>query len=149
MKFRIAVSQETYDDVKEYLEAHGVETDDQAEYMITETSRYPVFLSVRDAGRRQIRLSAQEVIFIEAFGKDIEIHTDQDIFYAVDRMYQLEQMLDPQEFLRISKSVIISKKHVRKIRPSLSMKFILTMTDGTLVDVTRSYCSEFRRFFGI
>ena len=64
-------------------------------------------------------------------------------------MYQLESLLDPREFLRVSKSVIISRKHVRKIRPSLSMKFILTMSDGTLVDVTRTYYSDFRRFFGI
>ena len=45
--------------------------------------------------------------------------------------------------------MIIAGKHVKKIRPSLSMKYILTMTDGTLVDVTRSYYSEFRRFFNI
>jgi two-component system response regulator LytT len=29
------------------------------------------------------------------------------------------------------------------------MKYILTMSDGTLVDVTRSYYSDFRRFFKI
>ena len=64
-------------------------------------------------------------------------------------MYQLETLLDPQEFLRVSKSVIISKKHIKRIRPSLSQKFILTLTDGTLVDVTRSYYNDFKRFFNI
>ena len=64
-------------------------------------------------------------------------------------MYELESLLDPNKFLRVSKSVIIARKHVKKIRPSLSMKYILTMSDGTLVDVTRSYYSDFRRFFGI
>ena len=64
-------------------------------------------------------------------------------------MYQLESLLDPQVFLRISKSVIIARNHVRKIRPSLSMKYILTLTDGTVVDVTRSYYSDFRRFFNL
>ena len=64
-------------------------------------------------------------------------------------MYQLEAQLDPREFLRVSKSVIISRRHVKQIRPSLSMKYVLTLTDGTLVDVTRSYYSDFRRFFNI
>ena len=96
-----------------------------------------------------MNLSAEEIIFIEAFGKDIEIHTADGTFYSSDRMYQLESVLDRKEFLRISKSVIISKKHVKKIRPSLSMKFILTMSDGTLLDVTRSYYNDFRRFFNI
>ncbi|MBQ5989440.1 MAG: hypothetical protein IJL67_08100 [Oscillospiraceae bacterium] len=38
-------------------------------------------------------------------------------------------------------------EYVKKIRPALSMKYVLTMTNGTLVDVTRSYYSEFRKFF--
>ena len=72
-----------------------------------------------------------------------------DTYRSRDRMYELESLLDPKDFLRVSKSVIIARKHVKKIRPSLSMKYILTMSDGTLVDVTRSYYSDFRRFFGI
>ena len=117
--------------------------------MITEASRYPAFLSVRDGRRERVRLSTDEIVCIEAFGKDIEIHTPQGTFYSQERMYQLESLLDPQVFLRISKSVIIARNHVRKIRPSLSMKYILTLTDGTVVDVTRSYYSDFRRFFNL
>ncbi len=96
-----------------------------------------------------MRLSVDEVIYVEAFGKDVEIHTSQGTYYAGDRMYQLEELLDPQEFLRVSKSVIISRKHVKKIRASLSMKYVLTLTNGVLVDVTRSYYNDFRRFFQI
>ena len=77
------------------------------------------------------------------------MHTVRETYLARDRMYQLELLLDPKEFLRVSKSVIISGRHVKKIRPTLSMKYILTMTDGTLIDVTRSYYNDFRRFFNI
>ena len=149
MRFRISVSDDNRDAVREYLEAHGIEIAEDSEYMITEASRYPAFLSVRDGRRERVRLSTDEIVCIEAFGKDIEIHTPQGTFYSQERMYQLESLLDPQVFLRISKSVIIARNHVRKIRPSLSMKYILTLTDGTVVDVTRSYYSDFRRFFNL
>ena len=149
MKIRINVSEENYNLVKDYLAGHGVEISDEAEYVIMESSKFPEFLTVRDEKKERMRLSVDEVIYIEAFGKDIEIHTEQGTYYSADRMYQLESSLDPQEFLRVSKSVIISKKHVKKIRASLSMKYVLTLTNGTLVDVTRSYYSEFRRFFQI
>ena len=149
MKLRISVSEENFDAVKKSLEAHGIEVSEDAAYMVTESARYPALLSVRNDDKERIRLSADEVVYIESFGKEIEIHTDTDTFYSQDRMYQLETMLDPKEFLRVSKSVIISRKHVRKIRPSLSMKYVLTLSNGTLVDVTRSYYSDFRRFFGI
>jgi len=149
MKIRISVSEEKYDLVKEYLAGHGVEVGEDGEYVITEASRYPAFLIVRDDKRERLRLSVDEVIYVEAFGKEIEIHAQQGTYYALDRMYQLEELLDPQEFLRISKSVIISKKHVKKIRASLSMKYVLTLSNGTLVDVTRSYYGDFRKFFNI
>lgn len=149
MKIRINVSEENYNLVKDYLAGHGVEISEDAEYVITESSKFPEFLTVRDEKKERMRLSVDEVIYIEAFGKDIEIHTERGTYYSTDRMYQLENNLDPQEFLRVSKSVIISKKHVKKIRASLSMKYVLTLTNGTLVDVTRSYYSEFRRFFHI
>jgi len=147
MKIRISVSEANFDLVKEYLAGHGVEISDDAEFMITESTSHPTFLLARDDKKEKVRLAVDEIIFIEAFGKDVEIHTLQGLFYAQDRIYQLEELLDPQEFLRISKSVIISKKHVKKIRASLSMKFVLTLTNGQLVDVTRSYYNEFRKFF--
>lgn len=149
MKIRISVSEENRKFVERYLTEHGIEISEEAEYSITESSKYPAFLSVRSDDREHIRLSTGEIVYIEAFGKDMEVHTMQGIFFTQDRMYQIESLLNPQEFLRISKSVIISRKHVKKIRPSLSMKYILTMSDGTLVDVTRSYYSDFRRFFEI
>ena len=149
MKIRISVSEEKYEAVRDWLAEKGVETGEDGEFLLTEVSRYPSFLPVRNEKKERLRLPADEVIYVETFGKDVEIHTGQGTFYAQDRMYRLEELLDPAKFLRISKSVIISAAHVKKIRPSLSMKFILTMSDGALVDVTRSYYGDFRRFFNI
>ena len=149
MKIRISVSEEKRRDVTDFIHAHGIETGEDADYILTESDRYPAFLSVRNDKKEHVELSISKVCFIEAYGKDIEIHTDEGVFLSQDRMYQLEELLDPQAFLRISKSVIVAKRHIKKIRPSLSMKFILTLSDGTIVDVTRSYYSDFKRFFNI
>ena len=147
MKFRISVSDEKQSLIEKFLAEHGIETDDDAEYVISESSGYASFLAARSDNRESVRIATDEVVFIESYGKEIEIHTLNDTYYSQERIYQLETKLDPKEFLRISKSVIISRKHVKKIRPALSMKYVLTMTNGTLVDVTRSYYSEFRKFF--
>ena len=149
MKIRISVSDEKKDFIEKYLAEHGIETGDDAEYMLTEAGSHCAFISVKDEKKDRVNIPADEIIYIESFGKDIEIHTLKDTYQSRDRMYELESLLDPKEFIRVSKSVIIARKHVKKIRPSLSMKYILTMSDGTLVDVTRSYYSDFRRFFNI
>ena len=149
MKICISVSEEKRRDVTDFMHAHGIETGEDADFILTESDRFPAFLSVRNDKKEHVELSISKVCYIEAYGKDIEIHTDEGVFLSQERMYQLEELLDPQSFLRISKSVIVAKRHIRKIRPSLSMKFILTLSDGTIVDVTRSYYSDFKRSFNI
>ncbi|MBQ9907854.1 MAG: LytTR family transcriptional regulator [Oscillospiraceae bacterium] len=66
-----------------------------------------------------------------------------------DPLRRLDEMLDPQEFIRVSNSAIISINHIKSIRPSLSQKFVLTMSDGARVDVTRSYYYIFKDTLGI
>lgn len=149
MKFKISVSDEKYSELEAFLKDHGIEISEEAEYEITERKGSSEFLSVRNEKKERISLSTAEIVFIEAFGKDIEIHTMQDTFYSSDRMYQIEALLDTKEFIRISKSVIISRGHVKKIRPTLSMKFVLTLANGVQVDVTRSYYAEFKKFYNI
>ncbi len=149
MKFRISVSDTDYGKLKEYLEGHGIEIAEDAEYVISENTERQQFITVRDEDREKLKLPVNEIIFLEAYGKEIEIHTQQGTYTSGERMYQLEEMLDPKEFIRISKSVIVSRKHIKRIRPTLSMKYVLTLSDGTLADVTRSYYSDFRREFNI
>jgi len=67
----------------------------------------------------------------------------------MDRLYKIVNLLNPEKFLRISNSVVISKDKVKKISTTLSMKFILTMINGKKVDVTRSYYYIFKDSFGI
>ncbi len=149
MKFRISVSEEKRKQLEDYLAGRGIEIDDDAEFVISETEVRTDFITARNDKKERVNISADEIIYIEAFGKDIELHTKEGTFFAQDRMYQLEEALDKKKFIRVSKSVIISRAHVKKIRPSLSMKFVLTMTNGDLVDVTRSYYPDFKNFFNI
>lgn len=149
MKIRLSLPEEKKAPVGAELARQGIEVSEDAEYTLIETPRSRDFLNVRDKEGGALRLSADQIVYIEAFGKDIEVHTLQETCYSQDRIYRLEELLDPREFIRISKSVIIAKSSVKKIRPALTMKFVLTLSDGSLVDVTRSYYTNFRRFFNI
>lgn len=65
------------------------------------------------------------------------------------RLYVLEKALPPELFVRISNSVIINRNAIRKIRPALSQKFYLTLKNGAVVDVTRTYYVRFKEYYGI
>ncbi len=150
MKIRLNVSDERYAILEKMLISAGFEIDDEAKLMIIEKEQYSSFIAAKNERGEKIKLKAEEIVFIESFGHDVVIHsTDGETYSAYDRLYQLCMILDKDKFLRVSNCAIISKPHVKKIKPTLSMKFILTMSNGALVDVTRSYYNSFKEFFGI
>lgn len=149
MKIRLNISEDRYEEVKDKLVHAGFEVDDQGEFVLTEIRTQNTFVAAKNEEGQKIRVSVEKIVYVESFGHDVEVHTTEGLFYAQERLYQLAENLDRTRFIRVSNSVIISKSHVTKIRPTLSMKFVLTMTDGTQVDVTRSYYYAFKEFFGI
>lgn len=150
MKIKLAVSNERYDDVKKMLTDCGIEIDDNAELVLSERNRFLDTLVVKDTitGERVV-LPVDEIAYIETYGHSVEVHTKDATYQAMDRLYKIFNLLDPDKFLRISNSVVIATEKVKRITPTLSMKFILTMSDGKNVDVTRSYYYIFKERFDI
>lgn len=97
----------------------------------------------------RIILSVEDIVCIESFGHEVEVQTQEALYQATDRLYRIVSLLDPAKFLRIGNSVVIARNKVKRISPTLSSKFILTMANGKSVDVTRSYYYIFKEYFGI
>ena len=149
MKIRIAVGPEREQAVTEALLRAGFELDDEAELVVLENDRFASYLPVRDETGNRLHLAVEDIVCIESFGHSIVVRGIDGSYQSSERLYQLCLMLDPKQFLRISNSVIIQRRQVKKIIPTISMKFILVLTDGSKVDVTRSYYNNFKAFFGI
>lgn len=150
MKIKLAVSDESYEEIKKFLEGKGIEIDNNASFLLIETDRYISHLTVRDSGNSsKLYISVEDIIYIESFGHTVEVHTSDGTYLSGERLYQLCCILNPQSFVRISNSVIIARNKVKQIIPAFSMKFTLEMVNGDKVYVTRSYYNIFKEFFGI
>ena len=150
MKIRLAVSEKRYSELKAALESHGIEIDDTADLILWEEKPFADHLMVRDKETgEKIVMSVHNIVFIESYGHNVEIHSTKGVYQSSDRLYKIDRILDQSQFIRISNSVIIAKSKVVKITPTLSMKFLLTMESGEKVDVTRSYYYIFKESFGI
>lgn len=150
MKIRLAISNERYERIKAALTERGIEIDDNADLVLSESNRVVENLIVKDASSNErIILSLEDIVLIQAFGHTVEVQTQDKTYQAFDRLYKIFNLLDPDKFLRISNSVVIARDKVKSITPTLSMKFILTMANNKKVDVTRSYYYIFREYFGI
>jgi len=150
LKIKLAVSNEHFEEIRKKLIECGIEIDDNADFVLYENSNFLEYLIVRDTiTNERVVLPVEDIAYIETFGHLVEVHTKSHTYQAMDRLYKIFNQLDPEKFLRISNSVVISRRSVVKITPTLSMKFILTMSDGKNVDVTRSYYYIFKENFGI
>ncbi len=150
MKFKLAVSNERYEEIKAALSEYGIEIDDNADLVLSESNQFVDNLLVKDtSSNERVVLPVSDIVFLETFGHAVEIHTQSKTYKAFDRLYKINNLLDPDKFLRISNSVVIGRDKVKQIAPTLSMKFILTMSNGRKVDVTRSYYYIFKEYFGI
>ncbi|MCR4642333.1 MAG: hypothetical protein K5697_09935 [Lachnospiraceae bacterium] len=54
MKIRISVSEEKRRDVTDFMHAHGIETGEDADFILTESDRFPAFLSVRNDKKEHV-----------------------------------------------------------------------------------------------
>ena len=150
LKIRLEVRRERYEAVKTELEARGIEIDDDAGLVLSERDAFADTILVRETGSNtRVVPPVGEIISIETRGRGVEVYTLERAYQTGERLYQLLRDLDPERFLRVSNSSVIARDKVRRITPTLSMRFVLTMADGRRVDVTRSYYYMFKEAFGI
>lgn len=150
MKIKLAVSDESYEEVSRFLREKGIEIDDESEFVLSQRGKYVSRIAVRDSVTgEKTHIPVKSIIYAESYGHSVTIHTEEKQWLSSDRLYQLCALLDPKEFLRISVSTVICVKKVKRIMPTLSRKFIITMENGETVEVTRSYYTIFKDFFEI
>ena len=146
MKLKVILDKD--DPVMEELRKLNIEIDESSEYVLTRREMDLNYLPARD-GEQTFFIAIGDIIYIESLGHDVMIHTMDGTYITRERLKALERMLDPDDFLRVSNSAIVSVKSIRRIEASILQKFILHMANGDKVDVTRSYYYIFKDRFNI
>ena len=65
------------------------------------------------------------------------------------RLYELEEMLPPEDFFRISKAQIVNINRVKTLAPGFNRTLFGTMTNGEQVYISRKYAVDLRRALSI
>jgi two-component system LytT family response regulator len=100
---------------------------------------------VKNAGRVSF-LSVEEIIRIEAAESYVRFHAEGGKSYLIrGAISRLEAQLDPQKFLRIHRSIIVSIKHIKEMQPLFHGDYEIVMTGGATVTSSRSYREKLQR----
>lgn len=150
MKIKLRLSSGIEKVVRKELENKNIEISDDAPLVLTEEDYNESNLICKDTdGIGRVLVSFDEICYIESLGKDVFVHVRNNKYKTELRIYQLELILPNVLFVRISNSIIIKRNSIEKIKPTLGCKFILTLVNGDMVDVTRTYYHKFKEFYGI
>lgn len=90
-----------------------------------------------------------ETLYIESVDKKTFIYTKEDVFQCKEKLYELEEILEKESFIRISKNTIVNLNKVSKIVPDISRRLILTLENKEKVIVSRSFTFNFKKSLGL
>ena len=90
-----------------------------------------------------IFVPVDEILWIEAANKYVVIHTASGDHIARQTITSLEVTLDPKEFLRIHRSVLVRKAAVRGLHPLFHGDYIVKLTNGAELTLSRNFRGSF------
>ncbi len=100
-------------------------------------------LSIKDSGRI-VRVPLNDILWIDAAGDYMCVHTPGDTHVLRATMRELESRLDPRRFQRIHRSTIVNVARVRELRSHLNGEYFLVLDSGQELKLSRSYKDKVR-----
>jgi two-component system LytT family response regulator len=83
------------------------------------------------------------ILWIDAADKYVELHTADRTYLARQTIQTLEETLDPKHFVRIHRSTIVRKAAVRGLHPLFHGDYLVRLTNGTELTLSRNFRESF------
>jgi two-component system LytT family response regulator len=84
-----------------------------------------------------------DVLWIEAANKYVVIHSAMGTHVARLTIQHIAARLDPTQFVRIHRSILVRKSAVRGLQPLFHGDYTVKLTDGTELTLSRTYREAF------
>jgi two-component system, LytTR family, response regulator len=90
-----------------------------------------------------IFVPVEGILWIEAADKYVELHTADRTYLARQTIQSLEESLDPKQFVRIHRSTIVRKAVVRGLHPLFHGDYLMRLSNGTELTLSRNFRESF------
>lgn len=94
-------------------------------------------------------LDQEEIFRIYTRNGKVFASTNNGEYSLRTRLYELEERLDRNNFVRISNSEIINLRKVKAFDLSLAGTILVSLLDGTITYVSRRYVSKIKQVLGV
>ncbi len=107
-------------------------------------NRFPERLAIRDSGET-VNVNVASIDWIDAAGDYMCVHAAGDTHVLRGTMKRLEELLDPEKFVRVHRSTIVNRLRVRSLRPHRNGEYFLTLDNDRELKLSRKYRSNLER----
>lgn len=105
---------------------------------VQDFSGKPAVLSLKtEEGYQLVR--SDEIIYIEVFGKEVQIHLNQGQLVVRQSLASLEELLNAQKFIRVAKSTIMNLDYLERLEVAFSGNYYGYLQKGHRVVISRRY----------
>lgn len=94
---------------------------------------------------RQYGISVSEILYIESVDNRTFIYTGTKIYESKQRIYELEDILKPKHFLRISKASLVNLMKIASVKPALGGRFSAVLSNGEEIIISRKYVADLKK----
>ena len=88
---------------------------------------------------RILFFTSDEIDWIEAASNYVKLYSQGRGHLVRHTMHEMEKKLNPDQFLRIHRSIIVNVKKIRGVQPCNSGEFIVTLMNGKELPSSRGY----------
>lgn len=90
-------------------------------------------------------LPVEEIVYLEASGDYTIITTRNDQFVSSSGIGKLEEIMDPDTFIRVHRSTIININYLKEIERHFNGGMVVKMQSGKSFPVSRTYARQIRK----
>lgn len=147
-KLKVDINADLKDKETSYVEIHCRDITGEVMRLKRYIERFGMTIPATDRQER-FQVAIDDIFYIESVDKKTFLYTGDRVLLTDKRLYELEDLLDPKDFFRCSKSTILHLNKVVRLKPEITRNIIATLANGENVIVSRRYAGELRKLLKI
>jgi two-component system LytT family response regulator len=110
-------------------------------------SKHPERLVIKSGGRVSF-LKTAEIGWIESEGNYVRLHVGKESHLLRDTLNQMEERMDPNQFIRIHRSTIVNLDQIKELQSWFHGEYRVILHDGKQLLLSRKYREKLRHLLG-
>lgn len=100
-------------------------------------------------GDEMVPLRADEVFYFETVDNRVYACCEKSVYEIKQKLYELQELFESTDMLRISKAMIVNLSKITKIVPMLNGRLGAVLENGEKVVISRQYVPELKKKLGV